>query len=80
MKAIEINMDKAKDIWRDAWREARKPMLEELDVSYMKAQEKGATEEMKEIVDKKQHLRDIPATDLSHINTPDSLKEMMPTL
>ena len=78
MKAIEINMDKAKDIWRDAWRVARKPMLEELDVSYMKALEKGATEEIKDIVEKKQHLRDIPATDLSNINTIDSLKDIMP--
>jgi hypothetical protein len=53
-------------------------MLEELDVSYMKALEKGATEEIKDIVEKKQHLRDIPATDLSHINTIDSLKDIMP--
>jgi predicted RNA-binding protein with EMAP domain len=78
MKAIEINMDKAKDIWRNAWRSARIPMLEELDVSYMKAQEAGDTEGMKDIVDKKQHLRDKPATDLSHIKTIDSLKDIMP--
>ena len=78
MAGININMEKAKDIWRDMWREARQPILEELDVSYMKALEAGDTEEQKAIVDRKQHLRDIPATDLSHIETPEELKESLP--
>mgnify|MGYP003135314259 CR=1 FL=1 len=56
---ITININKAKNIWKDKIRMARKSKLEELDVQYMKAQEAGSNTSA--IVTKKQELRDFPA-------------------
>ena len=36
---INVNMDKAKNIWRDKIREDRKPYFESMDVDYLKATE-----------------------------------------
>lgn len=55
---IFIDIPKAKDIWKDKIREARKPALEKLDVDYMKANEEGA--DTTAIVADKQALRDLP--------------------
>ena len=56
---ITINIPKAKDIWKDKIRIARKLALEKLDVDYMKAQEKG--NDTTSIVNDKQTLRDLPS-------------------
>ncbi len=56
---VEINMTKARDIHKDNLRAERKPKLEELDVSYMKALEAGSGADA--IATKKQTLRDITA-------------------
>ena len=34
---ITINLDKAKNIQKDRWRNARKPLLEKLDVEFLEA-------------------------------------------
>jgi hypothetical protein len=39
--SISINIDKAKNIWKDKWREARKPLLNALDVEFVRALESG---------------------------------------
>ena len=54
---LKINIDKAKNIWKDKIRVARKPKLEELDVEFVRAQETGA--DTSAIVAKKKELRDI---------------------
>ena len=54
---ITINIDKAKEIKKESLRQQRKPLLEEQDVAYMKAQENG--ENTTAIVQEKQRLRDI---------------------
>jgi hypothetical protein len=56
---IKVNIDKAKEIVKDKFREERKPLLEALDVEFIKAQETGA--DTSDIVAKKQLLRDAPA-------------------
>ena len=56
---IDINIDKAKDIWKDKIREKRKPALEQLDVDFMRANESGA--DTTAIVSDKQTLRDLPS-------------------
>ena len=56
---IDINIDKAKDIWKDKIREKRKPALEQLDVDFMRANESGA--DTTTIVTDKQTLRDLPS-------------------
>ena len=53
---LTTNIDKAKNIWKDKIRVARKPKLEELDVEFTRAQETGA--DTSAIVAKKKELRD----------------------
>jgi len=54
---IIVNINKAKDITKDRLRAERKPLLEEQDILFMKAQEAG--EDTTAIVAEKQRLRDI---------------------
>jgi len=54
---ITVNITKAKDITKDRLRIERKPLLEALDVEFIKAQETGA--DTSAIVVQKQRLRDI---------------------
>ena len=57
--AIQVNINKAKDITKDRLRQERTPKLEALDVQFQRALESGAN--TSEIVAKKQLLRDAPA-------------------
>ena len=68
---LKINIDKAKNIWKDKIRVARKPKLEELDVEFVKAQETGA--DTSAIVAKKKELRDFPAQ-VDSATTTDEIK------
>jgi len=56
---ITIDISKAKDIWKDKIRDARKPALEKLDVNFVKAQETSS--DTTSIVADKQTLRDLPS-------------------
>jgi hypothetical protein len=59
-------------------REERKPLLESLDVEFIKAQETGA--DTSDIVAKKQALRDAPAT-VDSMTTVEELKSAtLPTI
>ena len=73
---IIINIDKAKDIWKDKIRFARKPKLEELDVEFIKAQETSS--DTSAIVTKKQELRDYPAQ-VDSATTTDEIKAVWDT-
>jgi len=46
---IIINPDKAKAIWKNKWREARKPILASLDIEFMRAVESGNAAKQSEI-------------------------------
>lgn len=75
--AISVNMDIAKDLWRDKVRRARKPLLEALDADFMRALETGAS--TTQIATDKQSLRDAPAhADIASATTPDELKAVQP--
>jgi hypothetical protein len=54
---IKINVDKAKEIQKDKMRAVRKPLLEKLDVDFVRALELGTDTE--EIKTQKQALRDV---------------------
>jgi len=54
---ITVNITKAKVITKDRLRADRKPLLEEQDILFMKAQEAGTSTSA--IVTEKQRLRDI---------------------
>ena len=68
-----IDMEKARDVWRDKIRIARKPKLAELDIQYMRAQEAG--EDTSAIVATKNKLRDFPAKpEITSATTVEELK------
>ena len=73
-------MNKAREIWRNKWREARKPLLEALDVEWMRAAEAGDAARQNEIVEKKQHLRDVTKLDLESIDDPYQLGQVWPKI
>jgi hypothetical protein len=74
---ISVNMEKAKDIWRDKIRQARIEPLAALDTAYMKALETGA--DTSSIITQKQALRDAPAlASIDNATTPDELIAIQP--
>ena len=73
---ITVNINKAKEIWKNKIRVARKPKLEELDIQFMKAQETGA--DTSSIVANKQELRDYP-TQVDTATTTDEIKAVWDT-
>ena len=78
---INVNMTKAREIKRDQLRAERKPLLEQLDVEFMRAQEQGDQAKADEIAAKKQALRDVtddPAIDAA--TTPEELKAVRPSV
>ena len=68
---MQVNMDKAKVITKDRLRADRKPLLEEQDILYMRAQEAGS--DTSAIVTEKQRLRDI-TEQVDSMSTLDELK------
>jgi len=70
----KINTTKAKEVWKNKFRIARKPILEKLDIEYMKAIENNNTQKQEEIAAQKQALRDV--TDIS---LPDDLEDLKNT-
>ena len=76
---IIVNPDKAKAIWKDKWREARKPLLAFLDIEFMKAVESADTVKQAEIAAQKQALRDVTQTEIVG-NTPEEIKAVWPSV
>ena len=69
--AIEININKAKEITKNRLRFERQPKLEALDVQFQRALEAGS--DTTDIVNKKQQLRDAPAS-VDNMTTVEQLK------
>ncbi len=72
MSIIKTDMAKAREIHKNNIREARKPLLESLDIEFQKALETSA--DTSAIVTKKQALRDAPAA--SSISTASNTTEL----
>ena len=76
---ININMTKAKEIKKDMIRAERAPLLDLLDVQFMRAVESGDTAKQAEIAAKKQALRDATADSaIEASSTPEELKAVRP--
>ncbi len=58
---ININMEVAKNIWRNKIRAARAPILASLDVDYQRADESNDVDRKAEVIVSKQALRDATA-------------------
>jgi len=56
---IKINLEKAKEIQKDMMREVRKPLLEKLDIDFVRALEIGDTAQVAAVSAEKQALRDV---------------------
>ena len=76
---IIVNPDKAKAIWKNKWREARKPKLATLDIEFMKAVESGDIAAQQAIADVKQALRDVTLTPIEG-TTPEEIKAVWPSV
>ena len=72
MAKITTNMDKAKDFHKGKIREKRKPLLEALDIEFIRALETGA--DTSTIVSKKNALRN--ATAAAGISTATSIADL----
>ena len=71
---ISINMEIARDIWRDKIRAARVPALAALDIEYQRADETNNSTLKSDIAQRKQVLRDAPADPrISAAMTPEDL-------
>lgn len=75
---IKLNIEKAKEVQRDKWRQARKPILEKLDLEFMMALETGDIIKQKQIIEKKQALRDI--TKIPLVNDLEIIKITWPNI
>jgi hypothetical protein len=67
---ITIDINKAKEVWKDKIRQARTSVLAKLDIDFIKAQEQGL--DTTSIVADKQTLRDLP----SQVDTANSIEEI----
>ena len=77
---ISEDMTKAKEIFKDKVREARKPLLEAEDVAYMKALEADDSSAKTASVNKKKALRDAPANSaIANAKTIKKLKDAWDT-
>ena len=84
---IKINIEKAKEIHIERWREARKLLLDKLDIESLRFTEKNQSgtvkgsdkeEEILLILKKKQELRDVTDVNLSDITEVEELKKIWP--
>lgn len=73
---IEINIAKAQEIKKEEFRGIRKPVLESLDIEYMKALESGDKAQISSIIAKKENLRNVTKVDLP--DTVEELKTFLP--
>lgn len=76
---FSVDMGKARGIWRDRMRAARRPLLDALDIEYQRADERGDAGAKQSVAAQKQSLRDVtadPAIDAAL--TPDDLKAIWP--
>lgn len=74
---ININIDKAKNIWRNKIRNDRSKEMSRLDIQYMRALEANNIELQQSIAAKKQALRDAPADPrIENASTPEELKSL----
>ena len=71
---VKIDISTSKEIQRDKFRIARKPLLAALDVEFMRAVESGDSIRQSEIASQKQALRDVTTIEL-----PDTLEGIKAT-
>jgi hypothetical protein len=77
---IGVNIDKAKNLQKNRFREVRTPLLEALDVDYQRADEAADASEKTAVATKKQALRDVTANvTLDAASTADEVRAVWDT-
>lgn len=72
---ITHDMEKARDIWKNKIRVARKPILEQLDIEYIRTLEQDG--DVDSIIQIKQKLRDYPnKPEIENANSIEELREI----
>jgi hypothetical protein len=72
---VEHDIEKCRELHKEHLRRVRAPLLEDLDVKYIRALEAGDTATMSAVVSRKQELRDITVhPSISAAKTADELK------
>jgi hypothetical protein len=74
----KINIERCKELWVHIFREERTPILQKLDIEFMRAVESKDEQKQKEISEKKQALRDVTLIQLP--NTLQELKNTWPEI
>jgi hypothetical protein len=75
---VTWNKAAADELKRKQFRLLRKPLLEKLDVEFMRALESGDNVLVASISTKKKELRDVTSIDMSMYDTPETLNEFLP--
>jgi hypothetical protein len=76
---IAIDVDKAKEVWKQKMREARTPIMEKLDTDFFRAMEDGDTDKQKNIANMKRLLRDVTKLpELENAKTVDEIETVWP--
>jgi hypothetical protein len=76
---ITIDMNKAREIWRDHIRAARAEEFKLLDMQYTRADEDGDTAQKLAVVERKKQLRDAPDDPaIGTATTVEELKKVWP--
>lgn len=76
---VVVEMKKAREIHRDNMRRARRPLLDQLDVEYQRADERGDDAGKRQIAARKQELRDVTAHPaIEAAPTPERLRAVWP--
>ncbi len=76
---IQIDIEKAKNIFLKYIRYKRDELFLKLDIEFMKVLETGNQTEIQKVTTKKQELRDITNIDFSNVNTLEDLIDKWPT-
>lgn len=76
---VGVDMPRAREIHKERLRSIRAPILESLDVQFMRAVETGDDAKKADVAAKKQALRDVTAhPGIESAQTPDDLKAVIP--
>jgi hypothetical protein len=79
-RRVQIDIPKARNIWRDQMRRAREPLLAALDVDYLRADENGDELMKRDVMARKKELRDVTReAAIERAETPDELKRCWPS-
>ena len=71
--------NKLYNLKKEEWRRIRKPILEKLDIEFMRALEQNDIEKISEIKNKKKELRDITLINIENISSQE-LEELIPDI